>query len=85
MPGVAADQQLAEFLDHLHQHLGAPIVKREDEVLADETRVTAHAHEDAAEAANLPSALPIGSSSGTVTAVVSMRAIFTPALQPRCA
>src|SRR4051795_2896637 len=54
VPGVAADQQLAEFLDHLHQHLGAPIVEGEDKVLADDARVAAHAHEDAAEAANLP-------------------------------
>src|SRR5215212_12081427 len=76
VPGVAADQELAEFLDHLHQHLGAPIVEGEDKVLADDARVAAHAHEDAAEAANLPER---AADRLVERDRVSTRAIFTPA------
>src|ERR1700720_3713970 len=34
MAGVASDNQVGKFIDHLTQHLGAPAVEREDEVLA---------------------------------------------------
>jgi hypothetical protein len=47
--GVAADQQAGEFVDHLPQHLGAPVVEREDEALSGAAVLVVHEHQDAAD------------------------------------
>jgi hypothetical protein len=50
---IPADEQLTQFRDHLHQHLGAAIVEGKDQVFAGDAGIAAHAQQDAAEPADL--------------------------------
>ncbi len=53
MAGVAADEEVGQFVDHLAQHAGAAIVEREDQVFADNAIVAVHENQNAAEAVDL--------------------------------
>ena len=75
--GVATDnQQLGELVDHGAQHVGAPVVQREDQIFADDAVVAVDEDTDAAEIADLAERAANRLGSVTMTGRVSTRATF---------
>ena len=53
MAGVASDNQIGKFIDHLTQHLGAAAIERKDKVLAGDAGIGSDRNKNTAETVDL--------------------------------
>ena len=51
--GIAADDEIGQFVDHRSQHACAPRIERENQVLADDAGIAMNENQDAAERMHL--------------------------------